>query len=211
MSNLVSSPNTKVNKNNLIIGNKYIEKRGRTKTNLVLVSFCIIDSKKYCIFYNLDENKLQYPLEINEWISNILTTFTRNTYNSPPIPNEKIFDHEFIKNALTRSSYKSNFQNLSNIQFFTNFRNLNNFEIEIENEISPVNREKINSYKKNIIRRYQLTKNQQNNSRKTKVTYGNKKETFLIPSRSNNNYINSTNSSNNDLTANQIKSLHKNK
>jgi hypothetical protein len=209
MSNIVSSVNTKVNKNNLIIGNKYIEKRGRTKINLVLVSFCIIDSRKYCIFYNLDENKFQYPLEINEWTSNILTTFTLNTNNSP-IQNKQIFDPNFIQTELLKSNYKRNFQILSNIQFFNNFRNINNYEIEIEYKIPPVNREKINSYRKNAIRKYKLSQNQQNNSRETKVTYDNN-ETFLIPSRLNNNYINSTNSSNNSLTQNQIKSLHKNK
>ena len=209
MSNLVSSSNTKVNKSNLIIGNKYIEKRGRSKTNLVLVSFCIIDSKKYCIFYNLDENKFQYPLEINEWTSNILTSFTRNTSNSP-IENQEIFDPNFIQKELIKSSYKRNFQNLSNIQFFNTFRNINNFEIEIEYEIPPVNKEKINNYRKNIIRRYQLSRPiETQGDKQTRVKYGNKQE-FLIPSRLNNNYINSTNNGNNPLTTNQIRSLHKN-
>jgi hypothetical protein len=196
----------KITKNKLEVKKIYLETRGRTSQLLLLVSFAIINNKKYCIFYNIETEKYEYPIEIDEFIDGKLKYFKECVYNMGMEEVETYKRRENIINGLKNFFDK---HLLNDIQFFNDFVNINRVELNVEEDnLSTEAIAKINLYRKSLIKAYKTSKKPNlNNEKISKLTfYG--KDFFLIPSRNNSNYISPTNESNENLTSNQIATLH---
>jgi len=123
--------NSKITENDLIIKDIYI-KNGIEK--LVLVSFCIVDSIKYCIFYNLTKNNYETPIKINNNfnISSLNISKSENNISS------EIFNKLYIK-LLDDEEYEED-----EVQCFNTFSEIS--EIVTINDIIIGNIYKISQY-----------------------------------------------------------------
>jgi hypothetical protein len=121
----------KITANQLIIGAKYKEKIGRTIEEFIFISYCRIDSKKYCLFYNLT-NKKYILFKLDDYINNILESFKIN--NSPIQKNNK-YKEEIKKDyiveltsdftpILKRQNEVKNINPYIKIRFYNNFLNI---------------------------------------------------------------------------------------
>jgi hypothetical protein len=105
--------------NNLVIGNKFYEVKGKSKEKLILVGFYIIENEKFCIFYNLDKKEYSYPIQIDEKLEETLKSFTKynNTNNINNI-NTSIFEYRKILTNLKKQRYINSKTNMSKVFFF---------------------------------------------------------------------------------------------
>ena len=215
--NIVYKENTSNIIKDLKIGNKYTEKRDGTTFKYILVSFLIYNFQKYCIFYDYSdsENSNYFAIEIDESIVNKLSNFKiHNSKNNLNI-NREIFHPMNVMYGLMDNFI--DLSKLSQLQFFYNFFDIIMFQYEEPNEpiqiktMEEINRSK--EYRKKILNEYKKTivPKSVNN---TKNLFGNVvSNVFLIPKRTNNNYIPSGKnekglSNDNQLTHNQLKTLY---
>jgi len=207
----INLENTKITPKNLVIKQKYTEKRGRTTFKYIFVTFLKFGDTKYCIFYDYVDSKYM-EIEIDEYID--LEKFKIDNSDNSNIDKD-IFKKTSIFLGLEEEGIFPGLTEQSQLLFFKTFDEINSFHNEEPNEpkrqITNEEKNMINKYRKNII------KNQKkdpilHNNKKTSISFGNNK-TILIPSRKNNNYIQgsiheSGQGYDNNLTLNQLKTLH---
>jgi hydroxymethylpyrimidine pyrophosphatase-like HAD family hydrolase len=190
-----------ITSNNLIIGKKFIEKRGKFEEKIILVAFCICNSIKYCVFYDRINEKYLYPIEIDEYLNQKLKYFRLN-HNGTNY-NKSIYEKENIINGLKK--YNIHVKNNSN-KFFNNFSTIGKYKIE--NEPKKFNKKSINNYRKTLLSL--LPTIPKNNSYKnTTIEFKNNHNITIIPGRTNKGYISHKVNNNSNLTKEQKNSLHK--
>jgi hypothetical protein len=188
---------------NLIIGNKYIEKYPRSKlnVNLLLIAFCIYNSEKYCIFYNTDNDELYEPLKINEdpnHPDDILPPYIKININEDENTNNYTYIYRnkrrIIRDYLNERNITSDiifFDTFNEIRYTEIFRNNNNVPVKKQ---TRENEERIKTHRREQFESYDFSKeNNRTRNRNIKlpknfkISFNNRKnKTYFIPENNNN-------------------------